>query len=278
MRGDQLFSNMYQLMNVGTVGDTLTAALLNNNPNGFRGALFDVGQSWSVSTSPMTGVTLQAHQRNLRNTLNNNGVLYSPTAASKSIAMDHAAAGQKQWRIFTDTGKRRMSIAGWLTFGAPSNASALLYDYFIFIGAVTGQYAALQLRGGLGASYDLNIETNPGGVTAHSTRISITQGETYWCSLTADFTTGVSEMWIYNTDYTLNANVIATQTTGEDINECRIGNNETGNGVGTSFFDQIMFGWNVQTAPLGPGELPVPQPPVFPKFPLRKPATGAKSQ
>jgi len=241
-------------MHTGTVGNTLTAAALGNGTRG--NANLD---GWGVAPDPPTGFTIGAHADNraLGGVVVVDAVEYGPSNASQSLAFDHT---QNFTVVLTSltAGKRRVTMAGWITFGPPQVApgSAVLFDYLIVHGAATGQYVCLQLLNGAapGNTYGLNLETNPGGVTTHSAYITLVPGDTYWVTFQADFTGGTARLEVYSTAFVQGgATASVAQTTGEDIQIIRIGNNEAGTAAATSYFENWLVDYTNAVFPLGPG-------------------------
>lgn len=242
-----IIADFYVNMNVAdAVGTVVTTGIMANGTVG-------TNDGWTASTTPMTGVTVAASQRNASDTISIGGVTYAIGSTSKSVAFDHAQASRTM-QVFVAAGHRAMSVGGFLTFGPPNAGGAsTLFDYWVISGD-SGGYVALQLNNGRGgAGYSLNIESDPGGVTTHSAYLDITPGAAYWCTLLANFTTGVPKLSVFDasTGAQVGATITSTQKTGQDVLFLKLGNNEIGTAAGsTSYFQHTVADYTSAVFPL----------------------------
>src|SRR5262249_53920685 len=212
-----------------------------------------VDDGWTVDPNAFT---VGAHRIDRAGAVTVDGVVYPTSHPSKSLALNHASSFSVV-DVLIPSGHRAVTVAGYITFGAPQvDSSSELFDYVVIWGEVTGGYAALQLNNGGGGVYALNIEASKSG-THHSPNIVITPGATYWCVLKADYVGGTAYLNVYDTQQTLVGAVTTTMTTGEDVNEISIGNGEFGTASGaTSYFENMVIDYTQAVFPLGPGGNP----------------------
>lgn len=240
-------------MNTSSPGTTLTTTILGNGTQG--GGNFV--SPWALSATP--GMTVEAHQTGCTQggTVRVNGTDFATSHTSQSIKYDHVGAPKTAGLSFNG-GIRRASYLGCITFGPPDvgAGSAGLFDYVTFISASGGNVVVQLNNGNCGGSavYGVNIETNPGGTTTHSSCITLTPGGTYWVMLQADYIGGTSSMDIYTTSFSLVGSVTSTQSTGADISVMRIGSNETSTSSGNfSYFENQLVQYSGGGVyPLGP--------------------------
>lgn len=234
-------------------GTTLTPTIL---ANGMQGVSIG-GAGWSISPTPVTGLTIDAHQQALPDTVNVRGVgAFSPSHASRTIQVDNTKSFIVGTLSFSGISKTAISIGGWIKFGpANINPSSALYDLWQFQGATTGRNVTFQLKSGgsgVGTGYGVNLETNPGGVTQHSAYIQVTPGSTYWATVLADYGGGTAKLNVYDTAGALIGAVTTTQQTGENVGVFTLGQNEAGTGGGTSWYENLILDFTTATFPLGP--------------------------
>lgn len=237
--------------NTSSPGTTLTTTILNNCTQGNGN-----NAGWALSTSPITGMTIAAHQTNmsLLGSVIVNGTNFPTSTTSQSIAFDHTNASRTVV-LSLPTGTQQVTWAGWIHFGPTTSGSLALFDYVSIQAQTTGYPSTAQLTTNTGSQYDLNIETGTGGGVGHSSRTTITQGGIYWISLTVDAVAGTSSMGIFDTSGTqVGSTLTGPYTTGEFISSIRIGNNETGTSAGTtSHFENFVVDFTGQViAPVGP--------------------------
>lgn len=156
-----------------------------------------------------------------------------------------------------------LSVGGWITFG-PTNAGAAngaLFDYFKMKGDTSGEFCVMQLQNGIGASngYCINIESNPGGVTTHSSYMSIVTNGTYWCDLQGDFLQGKGALAFYSNDVARTLVGIMTTTVSNskasgdtDVTPFYWGNGEIGISTGISYFQNMFIDFRTQRFPIRP--------------------------
>lgn len=222
-----------------SVGDTITEAILDNGTLGLESF-----SGWGLSTTPLTGITVAAGAKTVARRVTVGGTTYPSNHPLKRIALDHSQIGFKTAFItlmYPIPSQQIITWSGWITFGAPlSNNSNDLYDYLV-VGNFSGQYACLQLLAGIGGSYQLNIET--GSPTDHSNYVSITPGATYWITLLVDYTANkVAKANIYDeTFHQVGDTIIGNLPATGDIWGIRVGQNESTEGVGTSYIEGMLL-------------------------------------
>lgn len=239
------------------VGTTVTTATLGTSTIGNA----NMSAGWSLSVSPITGEAGAATHCGLLGSVQVNGTTYTTAHASQAISYDHTqtlrnvrngmgATSNNVYNVF--------SMGGCLVTGPPSVAqgSAVLFDD-IYIADDGGHYAALQLNNGNcggSAVYGINLETNPSGVTTHSTCITLTPTSTYWYSVFVDWITPTAKFAIFDSTGTqVGTTITATMATGAGFSELRIGNNETGTATATSYFENTFIRFSGGAPfPLGP--------------------------
>lgn len=233
-----------------TNGSTLTTTILVNSSH----SSYSTSGNWSLTPSTPTGFTIQAPATALHSSFLVNGTTY-PAGSTTSHTLQLVNSNSFTYATLNmPSGKRICSVAGFVTLGAPIDGFQL-YDLIRFSGIATGQFVVMQLNNGNGSSprFDINIETNPGGVTTHSSYTRLTQGAKYWFTLKCNYTSGTASLTMYETSgWTQVVNLTTTQTTGEDIVDLRIGNGENGSGTGNNVFEWIVVDWTNALQPLGP--------------------------
>lgn len=241
------------------VGTTVTTTTLGSSTIGTA----NLSAGWSLSTSPITGMAGAAHQSGctLLGTVQVDGTVYPTNHSSQAISYDHSqtlrtvrdgmgATSNNAYKVF--------SMGGCLVTGPPSVAqgSAVLFDD-VYIADDGGHYAALQLNNGNcggAAVYAVNLETNPSGVTTHSTCITLTPASTYWYSVFVDWSTPTAKFAIFDTTGAqVGSTITTTMATGAGFSEFRIGNNESGTATATSYFENTFVRYSGGAPfPLGP--------------------------
>jgi hypothetical protein len=249
-----LTADVYLGMNGQTSGNTLTTAALTSGTVGTIG-------SWSLSQTPITGMTFANHRVNMRVPVVVGGVTYAVDYANKAVAMDnHYNLRNVYFSI--PSGHRVVTVSGFITPGATnSGASNGYFDCVNLAGVATGRGCVLQLASGGtsggGSGYRYRLEVNPGGVTDHSTvNITVSPDTTYWFTMNANFTSGVASLAMYETATWTQTGSTATATmqTGEDCSLVEFGNIETGISDGsTTYFEHFIVDYSNGVYPLGPG-------------------------
>lgn len=246
--------DVYMDCNTSSAGTALTTTILNNCT---QGRTANAG-TWSLSSSH--GMTIEAHQTDcaMQADVSVLGTNFPTSSSTKSIRFDHAKT-QKTMELTFPSRFFTMTVAGCLISGVASVSpgSEALYDFVSIFGAATGSFAVMQLNNGDcggGGTYALNIETNPGGVTTHSSCITISRNTAYWYSLTADFLSGTASLYIYTSSGTLVGSTTSTMQTADFIGWVRIGQNQTGSSSGNySYFENTTFSYKGQApVPVGP--------------------------
>ena len=246
----QVTVNAFMHMDVIDVdGTTLTTSILNTGTN-------PIGESWGISTDPITGFTVGPHRIDKYSEVLISGMLpYPITQNYKSLAFNHSQTGRTAI-YYPPANQTKLTVAGYITFGPPNiSPSGDLYDYLCIFDAL-GNYSALQLNNGtspITGGYGLNIETNVDG-TVHSDFYPITPGGTYYVSLNVDFSLGTTELYIYDAyTHTQLAHLTNTISSGSTIGFVKIGQNEWATAAGyISYFEHFMLDWSEASSPLGP--------------------------
>lgn len=228
-------------------GITATPATTANMNSGTVG----VTGTWGAFTpATPTGFNLVSGSQRLLSNAYVNGATYAAGNTNNNRIGVTNSSGTVYAQLTPPQRSQIVTVSGWFTAGAPSNGNQL-YDLVGFGGATTGGFSIFQLRN-LIANYSVNIESDPGGVTTHSTDIVITQGSTYWFSFRCNWVAGTCDLYIYTTAGVLVGNVSSTQRSGEFISNLRIGNAEVGNGTGTNYFENVLINWFTAPQPMGP--------------------------
>jgi hypothetical protein len=247
------------LLNMNTAdanGVTVDATIMGNGIQGSN------APTWAMTPATPTGLTIESHGSDRLDAvaLRVSGTQFAAGSTSRRLAMEHTnPSTYAQCTLPSGAGVgAACTVAGWITMGPPDVgvSSAGVFD-LVAIHNVLGHFAVLQLNngnGGGGTGYAVNIETDPAGVTTHSTYITLVPGTRYWFSLRADFVAGSANLSIYTTAGVLVGSVTASaHTTVSNINTVRIGNGEVGTAAGTTtYFENLVIDYLKAAHPLGP--------------------------
>jgi hypothetical protein len=231
-------------------GTTLSGAILDSGTHGTTAG-------WGVSPATPTGLTIGAHLKDRNDVVVVGGTTYAANSTCRSFSILHTSPNNF---IYGDLeiplGHRAATVAGFIKLG-PTTASSDLWDWVMIKGAISAQYCVMQLRTNGGSQYALNIETNPGGSTQHSADLTVSANTTYWFCLRGDYNTGIARLGIWETvGWTKFGGLLATMTTGEDIQFIDVGQRENGTESGkTSFIEQIVIDYTEALFPLGPSAI-----------------------
>jgi hypothetical protein len=242
--GTLLTSQILRAANVGA-GDQNAAA------NGFT----LTGASGTPPNANITKESLQTNQGPINAIRIVNQGIISASAPFKTIGVNHAFNSMYFEQDLSQFAKRICTVAGVVYVDFPDQGgSGSLWDLYGFFGSISGEFAMMQFATGSGSGqgYGFEIETNPGGVTTHSSTITVTTGALYWFSFTCNYTSGTASLYIYNYPaMTLVGSVTKAQTTGEDIGHTRAGNGEVAVATGThkSYF-WAGLDWTSAVSPL----------------------------
>jgi len=149
-----------------------------------------------------------------------------------------------------------LNTRGFVYLGATndSNLGQVLYDLVRSDGNVTGDFVVFQLDTGTfasGQSNRVNIETNPGGATTHSTYIAVKTNSWFYWQLQDNRLTGIARLaiWDVRTDpWTLLGDVTSPQShigtfaegaRDTDISPLKFGNAESGVSTNNIVFENI---------------------------------------
>ena len=243
--------DIYQDMETGADGDTVTATVAGNGSHGSGG-------SWSVTGSNLKVRTAAEHA--LRGPVTvAGGSTYSDIGSTRGWGWNDNV--DLQYAAFTtSSSKNAFVISCFLTVG-PSPGLNELYDAIQPGAGKT--YAIVQMENNGGGNLGLWIEAWNGG-TVHSPVINVTQGTTYWVSFKADAANGLASLNVYEiVNWTLVGSVTRTMTTGT-MNLIRFGRTDSHGDTSatTSYIDDICISWTDTTFPFVPS--PVVPSPVVP--------------
>lgn len=246
----------------GNVGDTVTGANMDSGSRGITG--------WDVSTATSAFITIDGHKiaRKCSVTVTGTGTSYPTSTNSQSVKYDNTGVNVKVVELNFDRLTHAATMAGlWIDNINGGASGHELYDLFQ-IQDVGGHNTTMQLDLNTGGVYRVNVESNPGFVTTHSSYTTITAPTTpitYWVSLATNTLTGTCHLYMYNAATW--ANVVDISCTsdsgGQTIGNMNFGNQETG-ARGWSNFENILEDWTLAVSPLGPGtcsassQVPVP--------------------
>lgn len=146
-----------------------------------------------------------------------------------------------------------LKTEGYIYLGVTNNnAGQVLFDLIRGDGNVSGDFVVFQLDSGAfasGLSNRVNIETNPGGATTHSTYIAVQTNATIYFMMQDNRLTGIPRLTVWDIrtnpwsllgDVTSTQSHIGTGTGDTDISPLKFGNAESGTSSG-----DIIF-WNLQ--------------------------------
>jgi hypothetical protein len=240
-----LNADAYLNMAGQSVGTALTTTIMTN------GTVGSIGH-WTKNGT-LTSIFLVAAKQTftLHTPVKVGGTSYS---GSTSLSMSYLhTSGTKTMELDLNATKANVTVAGFITFG-PALTSNGLFDYVALYGGINPWYAVIQLETDGATDYNLNIETNPAGVTTHSSNIAITSGSTYCCSMNVDTVGGTATLKAYEiSGWTLVGSVTGTMGTSDPITYIRLGNNEVGTSSGhTSYMQDWCVDFSNHLNPLGP--------------------------
>jgi hypothetical protein len=221
---------------------------------GSRGAV-----SGTADSGTMTGCVLAASQSTRLDGITVRTVGQFPIGyATRAMKLDNANAAAAITVDVAVSVYKALSIGGFVTLGwANEGASGGIIELFGVFNQ-SGHFAVAQLNNGHGTPggpYDINIESDPGGVTTHSSVITLVPGTQYWVTLKADFVSGVCQLAVYSTAGVLVGSVTSTvDPGGAFVTGVDIGNTQ-GNTFPTSTFtywESFVIDVTSALFPLGP--------------------------
>lgn len=235
-------------------GTTLTTTILNNGIQ--AGQAYGVWSIVGTASSLKIGASSGSGSDRLDDlTLRVNGTAFLKASTHRPIQYDHVVAAT--YVMYSFAGNRfAASVGGYITFGAANaGASGVLFD-LVRLDNLSGDYCALQLNNGNapGTTYGVNLETNPGGVTTHSSYLTVTPGSTHLFSLFFDSFNATATLKLWDiTGVTLELNVTGATNSGHTaLATLRIGNAEAGTSTGTTKFENLYVDVTKAQNPLGP--------------------------
>lgn len=231
-------------MNGQTSGNTLTTTIMQN------GTRLGQVNTYVVSPATPTGLTVANTFSTRLNSVRvgpPSGTTYSTANASKCMNLDNTHSFTcGRWVIADQSGqniRRKVSVCGFISIGATGDAGNELYDMVRIFTAINGDFAVFQLEAGTGSNYHVNIETNPGGATTHSSYFQVTKDTTYWFWFLYDLGTPSTSLFLYNSSGTL-VNSITTSSVasqaGDYMGWVDFGNMELGASTGNTKFENIV--------------------------------------
>ncbi len=135
---------------------------------------------------------------------------------------------------------RQLTAAGTLYVGVTNtSATTPLFD-IVRIETLAGHFVILQFNKNSG---NANLETDPGGVTTHTTGFTLSRNTTNrWCML-VDFENAIAKWKMIDiTGATLVDETASIHTTKADINNLKVGNVEFGTDpLTTNYIDHLMI-------------------------------------
>jgi hypothetical protein len=253
--------DLYIPMNTGTVGETITPAVM-------AAGTLPRGSAW---TQPYNSgaLTIAKHGHSLPASITVAGVAYGPSSSSQAIAYNDAQA-QDTAHYLIGGSHTKASIGAWITIGpAGGNANNWeLFDWLILWDQSGVNYACLEtfIGGptGTGGNLEFSIETKVNGATTHTGPINITQGATYWVTMKADWTAATAYLNVYDVNLNLVGSVTGQMTAGTyHAAALDIGNQEAGVQSGNSTqFENIVLDLTNAVFPLLVSTSAMPAPPT----------------
>ena len=240
-------------MNTSTPGTVLTTSIMGAGTIG-------TADSWSLSTSPITGFTVAASQGAMGGSITVAGTTYPIGTTTQSMAFDHGQSAPRM--VFASPARSGITTVvanGFITFGPPSvGFSAANFDY-VLLGDSNGHYATLQLNNGnangAGSCYCVRLQTDGSG-TLQSSNTPITPGHRYSYSLLFDEAGGVAKLALFdpsNAFAQVGSTMTVAQKTGSTFTFMELGNAEGGKATGTtSYFEDTMLDWTSHVFPNSP--------------------------
>src|SRR6202522_4515655 len=242
--------NSWIQMNTSSPGTTLTTSILNT-------ATIGGSVTWSLSTTPITGLAVGPSQGSMGGSITVAGTTYPIGTTTQSMALNNGVTAPLYVSKNNDFGGYPTVVAnGFITFGPPNAGySGQDFDY-VSLTDWNGNYVILELNNGdadgLGGCYCVRIETNGNG-TIYSSNTAITPGHRYSYSLLFDEVGGTAKLALYdpsNSFAQVGSTMTVAQKTGSILAKWFLGNSEGGTASGyTSYFEDSMLDWTNHTFP-----------------------------
>ena len=234
--------DVYQDMESGTDGSTLTASTAAASSHGGSG-------SWSMVGSNLKVRAAGEHPSRGPITVTG-GSTYADSGSSRGWGWDDNV--DLQYAAYTTTSsKSAFVISCFLTVG-PAPGKYEIYDAVQPGAGLT--YAVLQISSqSASVPTRLWIETWT-GATTHSPTIDVAPGKTYWVSFKADGSAGRAYLDVYEiVNWTKIGSVSVAMTTGT-MNLIRFGRTDThgDSSATTTYIDDVCINWTDTTFPFVP--------------------------
>lgn len=238
--------------NTSTAGTQLTSTIL--------AASIVSGQtpSWTLSPATFTTFAMAASQTNcaMQTPIKVGATTYPTSSTQQSFALTDSTSFVTFTMLPASGQGLITSVAGCIILGPPTSGFQL-YDFLTLYDG-NGKYTVFpQLSNGAGSNYVVRMETDPGGVTTHSANTVVTSGTTYWYTMQMNEVTKTSTAALYT--YPGKVQVGSTMTVANlaggdptsNFIKVVVGNNENGNGTGTTTFQNTVINLS-GTYTLGP--------------------------
>lgn len=210
------YAHFYADLTNQTSGATLTTTILGNGSHGdYTG--------WTLTPATPTGFRVANSFVNKTSPLIVGTGVYNTGDASKSFEITNSVTLTYSEIGISD--HARLTVSGFITIGANGALGGDLYD-LVFVRNTGSQFATIQYNQG---TDNLGIETNPGGVTTHSTGFTASTGTTYKFNFFVDFKNTICKWTAWNSAGTQVVSENATLATNQlDIAVIRLGQGQTG--------------------------------------------------
>lgn len=234
--------DVYQDMEAGSDGTTLTSALATTGTHGSGGSWSMVGSNLKIRT---------AGEKPLRSPITvAGGTTYSDSGSTRSWGWNDNV--DLQYAAYTTTSAKSVFVIScYLTIG-PGPGKYEIYD--AIQPGVGSTYAIVQINSGSPtAPTRLWIETWQ-GATVHSPTIDVVAGTTYWVSFKADAAGGRAYMDVFEiVNWTKIGSVSVAMTTGT-MSLIRFGRTDTHgtSSATTTYIDDVCINWTDTTFPFLP--------------------------
>lgn len=239
--GANLVADWYIHMTNGVIGDPITAISMSNGtaPSTLV---------WEYNAAD--GMGIGGHTNNLASPVQVGASVFPVDYPNHSLVWTNSFRfGSMAGDVFIS--ERVVTVAGFVYLGFTNTASQSVADLVFVNGLVTGGGVSMQLKPG--PTYQLNIESTPGGVTTHSDYMTVTPKTWYWFSLHADYNAGACSLYIFDTSAALIGHLSSTNSAGEDIKLVSIGQGESALSANNNCFEHILIAKGSHAIqPLGP--------------------------
>ena len=243
--------DMYQDMETGNAGDTLTTTMMNSTSHPSSG--------WTTSAGSLFWVSTNYH-RDLPGPVTVGGTTYNGTGGSRS--WQFRDDNQLNYVVFNGSGSAEVTMACYYTT-LTTLTNQVGYDTLIMFG---GSFGVMQTLGGPCLHAHSKATVNSTGSTAY---IGITTGKTYWVNLKYDGSD--AKVWFAAFDADNSYALVGTTYAPSIYNDTSMGwknffgradqHQNQSNDVTYSYIDQMVFDWTNAAFPLllcGPNDSTAP--------------------